>query len=152
LRLNVFERLKRERDKSGFLSVSLSGQAMRGCSYSSIYGDIPFQSRFTMDGTGVLNMDAGLMMITPTMKIRLTRLPDIHSNLPRHGFRAYGRFVVLRDGGFLFGDLIPSSGLLCRLVVCDLGRGRTTCLCSRGWRGRGEIVWRTKVCVDEASG
>jgi hypothetical protein len=47
--------------------------------------------------------------------IRLTRLPDIHSNLDRYGFRDYGRFALLRDGGFWWGDIRSSHPRDCQI-------------------------------------
>jgi len=44
------------------------------------------------------------------MKIRLTRLPDINTDraLEGYGFMAYGRFALLRGGGFWWGDIHSS--------------------------------------------
>ncbi len=45
------------------------------------------------------------------MRILLTRLPDINTDrdLAKYGYRAYGRFALLRGGaGFWFGDLHSS--------------------------------------------
>lgn len=44
------------------------------------------------------------------MIIRLVRLPDINTQtvLDRYEYRAYGRFAVLRDGSFWWGELHSS--------------------------------------------
>ena len=45
-----------------------------------------------------------------TLTIRLRRLPDIHSleSVRERGFVRYGRFALLRDGGFWFADAVSS--------------------------------------------
>lgn len=44
------------------------------------------------------------------MKIRVLRLPDINSDrdLAKYGYRAYGRFALLRRNGLWYGDLHSS--------------------------------------------
>ncbi len=44
------------------------------------------------------------------LTIRLTRLPDIHSEqaVASHGLLRYGRFAVTRGGGFWFAQTISS--------------------------------------------
>lgn len=44
------------------------------------------------------------------MTIHLTRLPDINTDrdLESYGYRAYGRFALLRGSGFWWGDLHSS--------------------------------------------
>ncbi len=44
------------------------------------------------------------------MKIKVLRLPDINADrdLAKYGYRSYGRFALLRDGGLWFGDLHSS--------------------------------------------
>jgi len=49
------------------------------------------------------------------LTIRLTRLPDIHTEqaVASHGLLRYGRFVLMREGGFWFAHTIsshPSKG------------------------------------------
>lgn len=50
------------------------------------------------------------MKETTPLVIRLECLPDISSvrDLERYGFKGYGRFAVLRDGGFWIQDLHSS--------------------------------------------
>ncbi len=52
------------------------------------------------------------------MKITLTRLPDINTDrdLAKYGYRAYGRFALLKGGaGLWFGDLHSSHPRDCQV-------------------------------------
>jgi hypothetical protein len=49
------------------------------------------------------------------MQIRLLRLPDINSNIDRYGFRAYGRFALLRNGSIWFGDIRSCHPFNCQI-------------------------------------
>lgn len=53
---------------------------------------------------------AGIVEGRFTLTIRLWRLPDIHSleAVLEHGLERYGRFALLRDGGFWFADAVSS--------------------------------------------
>jgi hypothetical protein len=48
---------------------------------------------------------------------QLVRLPDINNDrdLERYGYRAYGRFALLRDGSFWFGDMRSSHPRDCMI-------------------------------------
>ena len=63
-----------------------------------------------MVGIGAQSMDAGSMRIILTMKIRLSRLPDINTDrqLKATVYVAYGRFALLHNGSYWFGDLYSS--------------------------------------------
>jgi len=64
-----------------------------------------------MVGIGAQSMDAGSMRrSTLFMKIRLARLPDINTDrqLKATPYVAYGRFALLRNASFWFGELYSS--------------------------------------------
>jgi hypothetical protein len=78
------------------------------------------------------------------LRIELARLPDISSSdeVARHGLAAYGRFALLRDGGFWFADALSSHPLdTARGWYWALAPNGKLLVSARGAAAEGELLF-----------